>query len=381
MVENSDKTVSDESDRITTWGYSSFIVTLTKSGFLGMSSYIIFSLSNINAYISVIAGSLIGIIPLLMFIFIGKHSEDKDIVDLNNSLFGKKIGFILNLVLNATILFMAILALYNISQFIDIQYMPDTDTNYLRIIVLIPIVYAASKNITVISKISQMILFINLGIFFVTVLGFVSECNIENMFPVLKDGINTTILSSGIYAIFATFPIFLLLIIPQNKVQQEKHKTRKIFFMYAVANVTLTIIVFMTVLILGEELLPVFRYPEYIALKRFSLFTLIERVENTLSLQFLFNSIIYLIVSFHFLIQGLKKIFKNNQRENLFPYIIAIVVLVASNFLFQDAIKSAEFIKSVVPYIILLGILAPMVLTFLAQVVRMIKNRKSNVGT
>ena len=48
------------------------------------------------------------------------------------------------------------------SQFIDIQFMPDTDTNYLRILMLIPIIYASSKNIKVISKISQIFAIINI---------------------------------------------------------------------------------------------------------------------------------------------------------------------------------------------------------------------------
>lgn len=193
MVMNNENTSNDESNKISTWGYSSFIVTLTKSGFLGMASYIMFSYSNINTYISAILGAIIGILPLLIFIFMMKHSENKDIIDLNTTIFGKFLGSILNIILNVTVLFMSIIALYNISQFVDIQYMPDTDTNYLRILILIPIVYASSKNITVISKISQIILGINFIIFILTVLGCMDACNIDNIFPIMKDRNNTNI--------------------------------------------------------------------------------------------------------------------------------------------------------------------------------------------
>lgn len=373
MVNNNEKTSNDESNRITTWGFSSFIVTLTKSGFVGMASYIIFSYSNIDTYLSAILGTLIGIIPLLIFIFIMKHSEDKDIVDLNNTIYGKIFGNILNIILNASVLFMAIMALYNISQFMDINYMPDTNTNYLRILILLPIVYAASKNITVISKISQIILAINFAIFILTILGCIGTCKVDNIFPIMKDGVLPVISSTIIYVIFTTFPIFLLTIIPQSSVMQEKHKSRKIFFMYFLGNFMLIAIIITTILILGEDLLPLFRYPEYTSLKRFELFKIIRRIENTLSLQFVFNSIMYLIVSFHFIIQSLKKIFKNTQRENLFPYILAVIVLIFSNLLFKNTVESTIFIKKYIPYIVSVGIFIPMILTFIGLLFKKIK--------
>lgn len=375
MVANNEKTSNDESNRITTWGFSSFIVTLTKSGFIGMASYIMFYYSNIDSYISAILGSIIGIIPLLIFVFLMKHSENKDILELNTSLFGKIFGNILNFILNLTILFMAIVALYNISQFTEIQYMPDTDTNYLKILILVPIVYAASKNITVISKISQIILIINFLIFVFTLLGFIGKCDITNIFPIMQDCAMPVLKSTLIYFIFSTFPTFMLTIIPQDKVMQEKHKTRKIFFMYGLGNLMLIVIILTTILILGGDLIPMFRYPEYIALKRFQLFGLIERVENTLSLQFVFNTIMYLIISFHFIIQSLKKILKNNQRENFFPYILAIIILIASNLIFKNTVESSNFIKNYIPYIISIGIFSPMIITFLGLIIKNLKNK------
>ncbi|MDO4282109.1 MAG: GerAB/ArcD/ProY family transporter [Clostridia bacterium] len=373
MVMNNVTPPSDENNKISTWGYSSFMVTLTKSGFLGMASYIMFSYSSINTYLSAILGTMIGILPLLIFIFIIKHSENKDIIDLNITILGKFFGNILNTILNITVLFMSVLALYNISQFVDIQYMPDTDTNYLRILILIPIVYAASKDISVISKISQIIFCINLTIFILTILGCIDACDVDNIFPFMKDGISPVIKSTLIYVIFTTFPMFLLTIIPQSSIVQEKSKIQKIFFMYMLGNLMLIFIIMITVFILGEDLIPMFRYPEYIALKRFKLFEIIERVENTLSLQFVFNSIMYLIVSFHFIIQSLKKILKSKKIENLFPYVLAAIILVLSNIFFKNTVKSTEFIKQYIPYIISIGLFIPMFITFIILIIKNIK--------
>lgn len=368
----------NETEKITTWGYASFFVTLTKSSFIGMSSYVIFSICNINAYIATILGGIIGIIPLLIFIFISKNSKNYNIIELNNELFGKVIGAFLNCILNITIIFMAILALYNVSEFIDINYMPDTNTNYLRILLLMPVVYAASKKSNVITKISTMVLIINLGIFIVSALGLVANCNVDNMFPILKDGIKPVIKASILYMIFSTFPVFLLLIIPKDQIGQ-KGKYSKVCIMFFGANLMITIVTLFTILILGEELIPLFRFPEYISLKSFKLFTIIERVENTLSLRFIFNVIMYLIISFHFLIQSFKTILKNNNTKikvsKVSPYILAILVLVLSNIIFKNAIFTTEFIVKVVPYILIFGIFLPMMITFLGVVIKNIKEK------
>lgn len=378
--------INDQSNKITTTGYASFLITLMTSGFLGMLSYIIFSITNIDTYISAIAGCILGFIPLLIFLFIVKHSDDKDILDLNISLFGKPIGVTLNFLLNICILFISIVSLYNIAQFLNVQFMPQTDVNYLKIVILVPIVYASTKNIKEISKISQIIAIVNIVIFIISILGLVGHLDLSAIYPIIKGGIKQPVLSTLVYIVFSTFPIFLLTIIPQNEVSQEEHKSRKIILSYLLANTILIVLIFFTITLLCEKILPMFRYPEYIILKRFEMFSIIERVENVLALQFIFSSIMYQIVSFHFMTKSLKKIFKNNQRENLFPTLIAIIVLISSNFIFKNTVVATNFIKTYFTYIIAIGIFIPMLLTYIALLIKtfltwvgFVKNNKSSI--
>ncbi len=371
--------ITDQSNKITSFGYSSFLVTIMASTFFGTSSYIIFSISNIDSYISAIAGTIFGIIPLLVFLFIIKHSDNMDILDLNVSLFRKPIGITINSILSITILFISIVLLYNMSQFIDIQFMPDTDTNYLRILMLIPIIYASSKNIKVISKISQIFAIINISMFAITVLGLIANIDTSAILPVMKNGIKDPALSSIIYTVFTTFPIFLLTIIPQSEVVQDKNNTKKIFLFYFIANLILIIFTLLTITLLCEKILPLYRYPDYIILKRFEMFSIIERVENILALQFVFCNIMYQILSFHFIIKSIKKIFKKNQSENLFPILIGIIVLIASNLIFKNTINAASFFKKILVYIILVGFFIPIILTYIALTIRTFKSWISSI--
>lgn len=368
----------EEKDKITLFGFTSFFVTLMSSGFLGMGSYIMFSITNIDSYISAIIGTFLGIIPLLIFSYIMKHSKNKDIIDLNMSLFGKVFGTIINIILNLVILVMSIVSLYNISQFVDIQYMPETESIYLKILILLPIAYAASKSIATITKISQIFLFTKLGFVIVTVIGLLKSIDINFIYPIMQNGIKEPIISSLMYVIFLTYPLFLLTIIPQNQVIKEKHQGKKILIMFFVANLLVIIRFFLVTTILGEDIIPMLRYPEYIILKKFRLFSLVERVENILALYFVFSNIMYQIVSFYFIITSIKKIkiFRKIKNENTLPYVLASIILFAATIIFTNTVQAAYIIRNYVPYIIIFGIFIPVILTLIAIVIKNIKSKK-----
>lgn len=371
-----ENTQIDQSSKIQSLGYASFIYSISKSCFLGMASYLIFNMSNIDSYISAILGTIIGLIPLGIFLFTVNHSENKDVLALNTTLFGKPIGITLNIILTLTFFVIAIIMLYNVSEFATSQFLPDTNINYVRILILLPIIYASSKNINVIVKISQVIMFINLGFFIVSCFGLLSEWHLDNIFPIMKDGITPSLKSMIIYAIFSTFPMFLMTIIPQSVVQQDKHKNKKVIFVYLLFNFVIIMIIFNVIFVLGGELLPIYRYPEFTALKKFQLFEIIERVENTLSLQFVFTASMFLILSFHFILEAIKKFIKNEKFIKVFPALLGIVVLIISNFTFKDSTQFKTFLERFLPWIIVIGVFVPMFITFLGTFFKNLKNKK-----
>lgn len=365
-----------ENDKITVFGFSSFFITFMSSGFLGMGSYIIFSLTNIDSYISAIIGTILGLIPLFIFMFIMSNSENKDIIDLNISLFGKIIGIILNVILNAVVVFMSIISLYNISQFVDIQYMPETESIYLKILILLPIAYAASKSIATITKISQIFLFTKIGFILITVIGLLKSIDISLIHPIMQNGQIPVLLGSLVYMIFLTYPLLLLTIIPKNQIIQEKHQKRKILIMFLIANLFVIIRFLLVTIILGEDIIPMLRYPEYIILKKFKLFSLIERVENILALYYVFNNIMYQIVSFYFIITSLKKIkiFRKVKNDNIYPYILAVLILIVTISVFKNTVQAASIIKNYVPYIIIVGVFIPILIIFFRLIIEKIVN-------
>ncbi len=368
----------NDSDKIQGLGVSSFIFPLIYSCFLGMASYNIFHTAQVNAYISVILGSLIGIIPFLLVMYILKNSGGEDIIDLNISLFGNVVGTIINAILNIALILFATLILYNLALFLDTQYIPDTSSLYVKILLITVIIYAASKSIATISRISQIIFIINLALFLLSCIGIVSEFDYNNLLPVLSDGIKPVVCGGIEYMIFGVLPLFLLTIIPTKLVKNKEHIMRNSSIMYIISSIIIFIIFLIITGVLGYEVISIYKYPEYMVLKKFSLFDIIERIENTLALQNVFSMFIFLTLIVYICSKSIKKVFNKLKSQELIPTLLGILILVLSNYIFENSSYATEFILKYIPYIvgIVLGVF--ILLTSITIFIRNLINKKSN---
>lgn len=378
MQQSEISNVPQDIERISFFGYQSFIFTLVRALTISIGSYLMFKISQVDTHISTLIGFLIALIPFAMFMTISKNKDKLDILDLNTKLFGKLFGNILNIILNVVFLFLGALILYVITQYIDIQYIPDTSSIYVKILIMMPVIYAATKNIATIARISQMVLFINLGIFVLSLFGLVSEFSYYNLLPVFSMDIKSVLHSSLIFALSISTPIFLMTIIPQNKVVKKEYSKKKVLTFFTLSVLSLAIVIVTTILILGIDVINIYRYPIYMALRQFSIFTIIERLERFLSLQFLADVMIYLILTVYFVSVGLKRVIKIKKKENYFSIFVGIVILLLAIFIFKDTVMVNKLIEDYYMYILLFGILVPVSITYIGVLVDNVKSKLSN---
>ena len=365
-------------DRIQGFGVSSFVYPLMISCFLGMGTNIIYNLAKVDSYISVIIGSIIGIIPLMLIIYIIKNSNGDDIVDLNLKLFGAKIGTVFNILLNIFAILFASLILYNITIFLDVEYIPDTNPLYVKIIVLMPIIYAISKNIAVISRLSQMVLIVGFILFILSVLGLVGGMKIENLQPFLSNGLTNPIKAGFLYAVFAVLPLFFLVVIPRKYEEKGQNTIRRIVIMYIIMNVIIFSMFFITTAVLGYGMISVFKHPEYMVLKGISILSVIERIESTLALQFLFSMTMSIVVLLYLVVRSCRKIFPSLKAQQIIPYILGLVTLLISYYMFPNSMSASYFVENYVPYILTAVILSMVLILSITIFIRNINERKNH---
>lgn len=226
--------------------------------------------------------------------------------------------------------------------------MPDTRIIYVEVLILVPLIYAASKNIAVISRIAQIIMYITVIFFLISFFGVIQFTQIDNVLPFLANGPMPPIISAIIYALFSTAPLFLLTIINKNQMSDKGNKSKKIIIMYILSSLLIFGVIIGTTMVLGYDVISLYKYPEYMALKNFSLFNIIERVENTLAIQFIFDMFIFMLMSFYFTITSIKKVIKNGKVEKIAPYILGFILLMTTIVFFKNQIQIIEFYVGVV---------------------------------
>ena len=372
----------DESDKIQGLGYSSFTHALMFSAFLGMWTYNIYSIAEVDAWISTIIGAIFGIIPLILILYIIKHSKGENILDLNLNIFGKVIGTILNVLLNIFILFFSALIFYNLTLFLNTQYIPDTSNLYIKIVLIIPVIYAASKSIPVISRVSQIVLIANIILFLLSIIGITENMSVDNLLPILSNGLYKPLLGSIQYVIFGVLPLFSLTIIPTKLIPNKDKIAKHVSIMYIIINIIKISIFTIYISILGYEIISIYKYPEYMVLTNFTLFEIIERVENTLAIQNVFSMFMLIALSAYFINISIKKVFKKVKSQQLFPYLIGTLLVVLSTIMFRDSDMATKFIVNYAPYIIGIGFSFFIVITFIGIVVKekIEKNKQNSIA-
>ena len=341
------------SNQIQGFGIPSLVYPLMVSSFLGMATTVMNKISGVDMPISILLGILIGIIPLSLVLFILNNSNGEDISDLNKQIFGKIIGNILNCILYIFTIFYASLILYNLTLFFDVQYMPETNPLFIKIIMCIPIIYAASKDVASITRLSQTLLILGILTFLVAAFGLIGDMNLENLQPVLSNGIANPLKASCIFGIFATLPLFFLLTIPTKFEASNKKRNKRIIVMYFISG----FVIFMTYLItmgaLGEKMVSIYKYPEYIVLKKISILFVIERIENTVALYFVFCMLMFIILVINFLNRNIEKMVPKFKYKGIIPYVLGLVIVITSYKMFPNSLVAENFIQKYVPYIMI----------------------------
>ena len=278
---------------------------LTNTLFLGGGLSIIFSYAKNDSYISIILGTLLGVIILYL---IHKYVLNKK---LTSTL---KIFYFIYLLIITTIL------LTIISTFISSYYLPKTNT----LISCLPLIFLAiysSKNLTKVSYVAIPLFFISVSLIIFKSTILITDIKIDNIYPILNNSICDIFKAAFIYAILSTIPSLLL--INENVSYKDSIKY------YLLSSLFILITTFILITSLGN-LINTLSYPEYSILRKVRFLKFVENIEAILAITWIFDIFITLsIISYK-----LKQLFNSNSNLiplNIIPNIMVIIYLLVNN--------------------------------------------------
>lgn len=329
---------------------ASITIILTVTPLFGIITPILKESTGVNSWLPAIISYIIGIIPLLMTIYISNYRKDLNLSEKINNLFGKKVGTCLNFILSILLITLGITILYNINNFILSQFLFKTPLLISCTLFMALIIYCANKGINVISKVSLLLLLINLSLYAVNIVALIKQVDFTNFLPVLKENTNNILPTALKIACINYLPLLLLLIIPKEETTVPKKYTKAVVISYIIGAFLSLGLIIITFGVLGINLMQAFEFPEYIVLRRIKIFTALERVENIISLQWIIGSFVYLTIIVYTMARCLP--FDSPKTNNWKSLVIGIILTILTINIFKNNTIFDEYIKNILPYII-----------------------------
>lgn len=308
------------------------LIIIIYSSHLGVGIYAVIRAAGVDAWISVILGRIIGFFLLLVFIYLANYEPDLPLNEKIMKLFGNFVGKIINYILCIFVFLISFSAMFNMTNFIVSQFLPETPAYLVGFIFSLLIIYINFKGIETILRMSLILLVINILLYISAIFGLIPDIDLSNLKPILEFGWNKPFVGSLYVLGLNMAPLFLLLIIPKNCIVNPKKFSKYMIIAYIVEFILTIGIIISTLGVLGINLASVYQYPEYIILKHVKLFNFIDRIENFVTLQWIFGIFIGLSVMVYYI----KNMLKTNNKSKLCTIIITTIILIVPFIIYKN---------------------------------------------
>ena len=238
-----------------------------RSLFLGIGISKILIQANEYFYISIILGTILGTIILYLM----RHFSLKK--------------NILNVVIAA---FFIIIGLNNLINMISTMYLTEMPKIMVGIPLILLLIYILSKRDVVIFRVGNILLVLNLILYILSNLALIPLVSLDN-FSYTNTPLSNILISAVEYALYSAVPVLLS--------KHEEYKNISVIKTYLISSLTLGLLFFLTFGILGPSLVRVYRYPEYVILKKISILHFLENIENIICFMWIFDVFMFLLSS------------------------------------------------------------------------------------
>ncbi len=280
------------------------ICIITLSNILLAGPQIILRSTGSSALLNTFFISLLAFIVFYIIYLLFKNFKNSDILDISSFLAGNWLKVLLGI---SIILFLLLYASTNyrdMAENLKIIYFQNINITYILLLIIIPVAIVNCFGFNTVIKCNLIILpLILLTILIIFILG-MPKFVLQNIFPILGNGIKSTFLTgSQNISVFGGL-IYLFLIMPLLKRKDDFKKVS--FTSLAVSSIALTLSTACLLFILPVSIITKESIPFYIAIKQISLGNFIERVD----ILFLFIWLLTIFSNLSILISFILLIFK-----------------------------------------------------------------------
>ncbi len=273
--------------------YQIIIITffLTRGLLLLSTTPYLINISKNDALFSIIVGSILGLIPVSIYIKINKKQPNDNLFDIIKKRFPPFFSYLLFLLLIIGIVIFGGFFLSQITLFIYNIYLDKTSLFIISLTFLLLCYFLAKQGLSTIARSCEIFFMIFIILFFFQLCGLIPLFDQAKVKPFLTGNWYNCIKGSTFYALMSTLPLFFLTMIPNNQRQNNIKSSKIIFIGYLLSCCTVFLEFLLMFGTIGINLASYYNYPQMAILKKISYFHFIERLEGVLAINYLLDAV------------------------------------------------------------------------------------------
>lgn len=284
-----------------------------------------------DGWLSAILGLLLGISLVWVYSTFGKYFFEKTLIEMTQLVFGKWIGSIISFLFVAYLITLASLVLINICHFTVSRILLHTPVIAVEYMYVGLIIFAVILGIEVLARAAEVLVPFFLILFLFFVIGLFPHIDIDNVRPVLGNGLYPVFKSSIGYTIFVFGELVIFLMI--TPFVSKKDKIKRSFLSGAVlGGVVIFIVVSISLLVLGPSATIYHTYPAYALAKKINYENVFQRVEVIMAGIWYISIFFKLSLLMEVIVNGLKQIL-HLREKSLFSIPVGMLLVPVSLWL------------------------------------------------
>ncbi len=314
---------------------------LVHSFFIGNGFSRIFEISQNDTWISMILGTLLGIVILYIFHLIGKNVNNDLKTYLNNHKFVK---LIFTPFIFIYLFILVMIPVFSLEALVNSYYLTNTNAFLIIIPFVLLIFYMMIKGKLTIIKVFEFVIPFIFILNLIGTFGLTKNINFNNILPILNNDYKNILLGSLIFAILSNSFSFLTI---DEKID---FKTKLIGYIIACINLIITSIVITTVL--GRYFIKMYSFPEYMVIKKINLFSFLQNLENILFMPGYF----YLLSISSLSLFKIKELQKDEDNLTM-PIFVCLAITIIIGSFYSNNYGITILTSKILPYILGINIL------------------------
>ncbi|WP_338450117.1 endospore germination permease [Niallia oryzisoli] len=356
-----------EKGKINAGEFHILVIVYTIGSSILVSPSLLASIAEQDAWIA----SILAIIISLSFIFVYNHLAslypEMTFIEYNEKILGKWVGKITSLQYIYFFFYLSSELLREIGDFFTTQILVETPLQIVMIMFVVVSLLGVRLGLEVICRTAVIFFPWTIGLIFLLFLFLIPEIKIENIQPMLGEGLKPTL--KGAYHILGLPYLELAIFLMIKPYITDKEKTKKAFYLgFITGGLILSSIAALSIFVLDPATTARQAYPSYILGKKISIGDFLERIEVIVAIIWFFTIYFKLTISFYGISLGLAQVLElKDYKILLFP--LAFLIISFAIFTHPNIVHFRQFVlKAWTPYSLTVCLFLPLLLLVIGKI-------------